>query len=225
MLSHRSAAIVWQLLPTPRRAAALDVTVPARNPGTRPGIRVHRVAALDGHDVRSRHALPITSPARALLDLAASAAELEQALGEAYARRLVRRTDLASVLARYPHHRGRTSLQTLLAAELPPARLRSQAERRFLDLVRRGRLPAPEANARVGRHEVDFLWRSERVIVEVDGFQFHSSRAAFERDRLRDAELQAQGYRVMRVTWRQMTGEPEAVLVRLARLLASRGYA
>ena len=92
-------------------------------------------------------------------------------------------------------------------------------DRRFLDLARKGRLPPPEANVRIGRYEIDFLWREARLAVEVDGFRFHSSQPAFERDRLRDAELLAQGYRVMRVTWRQMTREPEAVLVRLARLL------
>jgi very-short-patch-repair endonuclease len=76
-------------------------------------------------------------------------------------------------------------------------------------------------NVRIGGHEVDFLWRKERLVVEVDGFGFHSSRAAFEHDRLRDAELQASGFRVMRVTWRQLTRTREATLARIASALAA----
>jgi len=69
---------------------------------------------------------------------------------------------------------------------------------------------------KVGRHEVDFLWPEQRLIVEVDGFAFHSSRAAFERDRVRDAELTAAGYRVVRITWQRLVNEPEAVIATLA---------
>jgi very-short-patch-repair endonuclease len=101
-----------------------------------------------------------------------------------------------------------------------PPLTRSEAERRFLELVRAAQLPPPEVNVRVGRHEVDFLWREPGVVVEVDGFDFHSSRAAFERDRLRDTELGALGYRVMRVTWRQIVHCPHAMLVRIAQALA-----
>ncbi|MEK6271186.1 MAG: DUF559 domain-containing protein [Actinomycetota bacterium] len=96
---------------------------------------------------------------------------------------------------------------------------RSPAERRLLSLVRAAGLPAPELNVRLGRFEVDFLWREARLIVEVDGYAFHGGRAAFERDRRRDAELQAEGLRVMRVTWRQLVGEPDAVVARLTRAL------
>jgi very-short-patch-repair endonuclease len=71
-------------------------------------------------------------------------------------------------------------------------------------------------NARVGGHEVDLYWRAEGLAVEVDGFAFHSSRAAFERDRSRDGDLGAAGVRVVRVTWRQLSDEPEAVVARLA---------
>jgi very-short-patch-repair endonuclease len=74
-------------------------------------------------------------------------------------------------------------------------------------------------NVRVGGYEVDALWPAERLIVEVDGFAFHSARSSFESDRKRDAELTAAGYRVIRVTWRQLVEEPEAVVARLARAL------
>ena len=78
---------------------------------------------------------------------------------------------------------------------------------------------APETNARVGAYEVDFFWRRERLVVEVDGYAFHAPRRKFEDDRRRDAWLAADGLRVMRVTWRQLTAEPEAMLVRLAQTL------
>jgi very-short-patch-repair endonuclease len=64
------------------------------------------------------------------------------------------------------------------------------------------------------------LWAPQRLVVEVDGFAYHGGRAAFERDRLRDAELQAAGYRVARVTWRQLVERPEALIARLAQALA-----
>ncbi|MEO8687148.1 MAG: DUF559 domain-containing protein [Solirubrobacteraceae bacterium] len=73
---------------------------------------------------------------------------------------------------------------------------------------------------RIGRHEVDFLWPAQRLVIEVDGYAFHSTRAGFERDRLRDADLLAAGYRVLRFTWRQLTHEPAAVVASLAAALA-----
>jgi very-short-patch-repair endonuclease len=88
---------------------------------------------------------------------------------------------------------------------------------------RRAGLPPARANARLGRYEVDLLWPEARLVAEVDGFAFHGSRAAFERDRRRDADLQAQGFRVVRITWRRLTREPEAVAVMLARLLDGSG--
>jgi very-short-patch-repair endonuclease len=87
--------------------------------------------------------------------------------------------------------------------------------------VRQAGLPAAETNVRLGAYEVDFLWRERRLVVEVDGYAFHSSRAAFERDRLRDAELQAQGLRVMRVTWRQIAHRPDEAIQRVLRALAA----
>jgi len=95
----------------------------------------------------------------------------------------------------------------------------------MLELLRRTGLPLPRTNVKVGRYEVDMLWRQERLVVEIDGFAFHSTRAAFERDRRRDADLQARGLKVMRVTWKQIVEEPEATLVRVARLLGARAVA
>jgi very-short-patch-repair endonuclease len=222
VVSHRSAARLWALVSYPALDREIEVTVADRNPGAKPGIRVHRVRRLDRRDVRSCDGIPITTPARTLLDLAGQIPPrgLEQALAEAQRRRLVRRRDLRELIGRNPSRRGAPALRALVEAVAAPALTRSQAEERLLALVRAAALPSPDVNARIGGHEVDFLWRAQCLIVEVDGFAFHSSRTAFERDRLRDAELGAQGYRVMRVTWRQIVDAPEAMLVRITTALA-----
>jgi very-short-patch-repair endonuclease len=169
--------------------------------------------------------IPVTSPSRTLLDLAsvAPSRELEQAIAEAERRHLASRTKLAALLARYPRRPGTRALRALVEVDQRPALTRSQAEERLLRLIRLARLPAPDVNARVGRYEVDFLWREAGLVVEVDGFAFHSDRAAFEADRRRDAELAARGLTVIRVTWRQIVEEREAVLVSLGQALARRG--
>jgi very-short-patch-repair endonuclease len=107
-----------------------------------------------------------------------------------------------------------------MARERGAALTRSEAERRFVALVRAAALPPPDHNAHVDGVEVDLLWREQRLVVEVDGFAYHSGRATFERDRMRDARLVALGIRVMRVTWRQIVYEPSAVVAALAQALA-----
>jgi len=221
VVSHRSAAGLWRL-PVPV-AGDLDVTVPGRDRRPRQGIRVHRVATLHRRDVRRLGGIPLTAPARTVADLSAvvSPRDLERALAEAETRRLVRRSDLLSLLARRSGRPGARALRALIADGAAPALTRSEAEERLLALIRLARLDAPEVNVRVGPYEVDFLWREQGLVVEVDGFRFHSSRAAFERDRLRDAELGALGFRVIRVTWRQIVEGPEELIARLAAALAA----
>ena len=91
----------------------------------------------------------------------------------------------------------------------------SHLERAFLRLLRSNGLPLPEANAKVGPYAVDFLWRTQRLIVETDGYEFHSSRASFESDRARDRHLHTLGYVVLRFTYREVTNEPNTVLASL----------
>jgi very-short-patch-repair endonuclease len=224
VVSHRSAASLWQLLPYPAQERPIDITVAGRDPGTRRGLRVHRVTALDERDVGSVRGVPVTAPARTILDLAAvlSSHELERALAEAQVRRLVRRRDLVDQLERSRGRPGTRMLRRILALEGGPAPTRSDAERRMMRLVRAAELPVPRVNSRLGRYEVDFLWPKQRLVVEVDSFRFHSPRARFERDRARDAALAAAGYTVIRVTWRQLVDAPEAVAARIAAALAVR---
>jgi very-short-patch-repair endonuclease len=223
VLSHRSAAGLWRLLPDSE--GDFDVTVPGRRCESRHGIRVHHVGSLDRRDIRSLGGIPVTAPARTILDLAAvvSSRDLERALAEVHARRLAQRSELVALLARLPRRPGVAAFRPLIESDSAPALTRSEAEERLLALIRAAELPAADVNVRIGGHEVDFLWRNQGLVVEVDGFSFHSSRAAFERDRLRDAELGAQGFRVMRVTWRQIARKPEAVVARIAMALATAG--
>jgi very-short-patch-repair endonuclease len=217
--SHRTAAAMWKLLS--HVPGEVDVTVAGRRCESKCGIRVHRTAALHRRDVRRFHGIPITTPARTLLDLAGTVAsrDLERAFAEAHARRLTRRGEMLSVLARVGPRPGVAALRSLIEADAGPAFTRSEAEDRFLALIRAAELPEPEVNVRIGRHQVDVLWRERRLVVEVDGFAFHSSRAAFERDRRRDAELVALGFRVIRVSWREIVDRPEALVARLAAAL------
>jgi len=116
---------------------------------------------------------------------------------------------------------GMPALEALLEdrSDEPPA-TRSELERRFLDLCRGARLPAPSVNVLVAGLEVDAVWREERLVVELDGHAFHGTRAAFERDRERDAALQLAGFRVLRITHRRLEREPHAVIQTVRTLLA-----
>jgi very-short-patch-repair endonuclease len=221
-ISHRSAAVVWHLLAS-TEDAEIDVTVPARGRGSRSGLRIHRSRQLSPQDIRHLRGLPVTAPWRTLVDLAdtGSDRELERATHEALTRRLVNARRLLADLNRYRGRRGIGRLRKLLEDDESPTITRSEAEERFLALVRVAGLPAPEVNVPLRGHEVDFLWRDQGLVVEVDGFQFHSTRAAFERDRQRDAELQAAGLRVLRLTWRQVVHSPYATLTNLVRALGA----
>jgi len=190
-------------------------------------MRAHRVITLESDEVTELHGLPVTAPGRTLLDLAGRLPhrDLERATAIAIRKRMVSNADLVALLDRHPRHAGAARLRSILGAEHEPAMTRSEAEDRFLDLVRRAGIRAPEVNVVLFGYEVDFLWRSERLVVEVDGFAFHSSYREFESDRERDSLLSARGYRVIRATWRRIVEQPESLAVRLALALARVGPA
>lgn len=218
VLSHWSALRLWRLGPSGGRADPLDVGLP-RGFRRRPGLRIHRLHTLEPHDITRIHGIPVTTVARSLFDVAGTSAsrDLERALAAGLDRGLVRRAQIRDLVLR---HSGAPGTRRLAAAvEADPPLTRSEAEERFLDLVRQARLPEPRANHRIHGVEVDFVWLRERLVVEVDGFVFHSSRAAFEADRRRDGKLADAGHLVLRVTWDQLTKEPIAVVARVARAL------
>jgi very-short-patch-repair endonuclease len=144
--------------------------------------------------------------------------ELEQAIGEAQTKELVTREELEAAVARMPCRKGTARIRRLMDDD--HGYTRSRAERIMRAIVREAELPSPISNAAILGYVADFLWPAERLVVEVDGHAFHSSRAAFERDRRRDRCFLAAGYRVMRVTWRQLLNDPLAVIARLAQALA-----
>jgi very-short-patch-repair endonuclease len=219
VLSHDSAAAVWGFRTL--TGEPIDITLPGRSGRSRSGIRVHSARSLDPRDVRHHSGLPLTALLeRSSTSLRVSRLATFSAYEQAQILRFVREADLRAALDRSPGRRGGPALRPLLDDDRKPALTRSEAEARLLGLLRAADLPPTAVNERVGRHEVDFLWNEQRLVVEVDGFAYHAHRAAFERDRIRDAELQAAGYRVIRVTWVQIESRPEAVIARLAQALA-----
>ena len=225
VLSHRSAAALWGM----RGASGgrVEITVP-RKLGRRSGIRAHR-ALIPGDEVTTVDGIPVTSPHRTIFDLAGHLQphELEGVIGQAQVRRLWDRVSLVELLERYPGRRGTAVLSELVLAG---ARItRSELEQKFLGLLDGAGLPRPERNTLVETpqrdYEVDCLWRSQRLIVELDGRTFHDTPSAFERDRERDRRLAVAGWRTLRITWRQLSDDPEGVLRDLAALLTTTPHA
>lgn len=212
VLSHRAAAALWDLMPVP--SGAIDVTT-LRESRSTSAIRVHRPRLPP--DPQTLDGLPVTTVARTLRDLA-------PVLSTHRLERLCHRAEhlldaAAPELGRGP--KLRSALATL-AARAPDV-TRSELEERFLALVAGAGLPRPEVNVRVAGHEVDFLWRARRLVVETDGAATHLNASAFERDRRRNAELGVTGLRVVRFTWRALADDPQRVLATMRSLLGSYG--
>jgi very-short-patch-repair endonuclease len=219
-LSHRSAGTLWAVLPDGARPDVVEVSIRVGR-RVRPGIRVYRAHSLQGDEVTVRSGVPITTATRTLLDLARllRPVRLERAVAEAVALRLTCDRDIRAMITRHPGVHGAHRLRAVMGTG-GPRLTRSEAEERFLSLLRSAGIDVPKANARVAGHEVDFYWPDRGLVAEVDGRAFHTSRRSFERDRRRDAELLGVGIRVVRVTWQQLTEQPEALLVRLGAVLA-----
>jgi len=227
LAAGRTASTLWEIVPpgVPELAAGapIDVVVADRNPGTRPGVRYRRSRTLRPQDVRWQGPIPLTSPARTILDEADSldAAVVERLLAQAYRRRLTTESEVARLAERVPGRRGLGLLLELSASG--PAFDRSVAERLLLELVRRAGLPEPQLNVRVGDWEVDARWPACGVVAEFDSFTFHQDRFAFAKDRRKWTALQAAGHPVVLVVWEDLVGRPELVAVTIARALAAAG--
>lgn len=204
-ISHRSAAAIWGLVPAPREGDPVDVTIQCgrRRPGC--AIRVHRAPPVPTDEITRREGLRIATPARSLLDLASCAGtrEMERALARAEREDLVSLRKVRKLVALYPRRRGIGRLRALVTGARRPKLTRSEAEAIFLELLREAQLRPPKTNRVVRGFEVDFVWPMENLVVEIDGWTFHRSEAAFEQDRRRDGIMAAAGVRVVRVTWQQ----------------------
>jgi len=217
LLSHASAAALWGVFE--RWWEPFELTVPTGR--QRPGIRIHR-ATLTRVDVRRHLGLRVTSPARTVLDIAPRLTEkaLTRAVNELRIARRLRLEHLAELVARLPRHPGASRVKRII--EIPRGPTRSELEDSFAAFARHHNLPPFEFNARVAGYEVDVLFPDQRVIVELDGYEFHGTRQAFEKDRERDATTQAAGHRTVRITWERLTEAAEREAARLKAIIASR---
>jgi very-short-patch-repair endonuclease len=219
--SHLSAAYLWGLLRY--RPETIHATAPTHRRQRR-GFRIH-YAVLETVDLTAIERTPVTSLARTYLDLAAmlSEARLERELERSEELKIFDLRDLEAVLDRYAGHPGAGRLGRALAIYRPDAAVtRSGLERRFLRLVRAAGLSSPSMNFHVAGFELDAYWEPERFAVELDVYETHGTRAAFERDRLRHEDLKLAGIEMIRVTGPRLDREPNEVVGRVAVLLERR---
>ena len=223
-ISDRTAAGIWATMPAPGSEAPVDIAGPRSLRGPASGVRLHRRGALESDEVAHHQGLSLTTPSRTVLDLASCLGpwELERVLARALRLKLLGTDSVAAMLDRHPHQRGCRTLRALLQDAAGPDLTRSEAEARFLALLRKGGVPRPHANAAVCGLEVDFFWPDRGIVVEIDGFAYHGHRSAFENDRRRNAILATEDLAVVRFTWRQIHTEPDKVLVRLSMALGAR---
>ena len=213
VVSHRSAAEMFRLLP--ESGGEVHVTMAGRHVAPREGVRVHRVAAFGPGEVTKMRGIPVTTVARTICDLAGTEEprDVEHAYQEALYRQIVTDRALATLLKREPRRKGAPIIRELLR---DPRMTRSQKERALLKLLDQAQLPRPVTNVRLHDYLVDAYWPAERLVLEFDGWRAHGHRSAFEGNRKRDQVMLAQGLRVLRVTDRQLEGEPVAVAARIA---------
>jgi very-short-patch-repair endonuclease len=226
-VSHRMAAELRSYLPPPGEAGGWLVDVSGQPIRRTPGVQVHQTLLAPGDAVLLK-GIPVTSPARTILDVAGdvSGRELEQALAVAERMRRKVRDELAEQLRMHPRHRGSGALRRLLAAlaasGTAPLYLRSTAEQAAWELILELGLPLPLVNHRLLSFEVDFHWPELRLVLEVDGFAFHGGLEPFHRDRERDRALALAGYQVLRFTWRQLDRDRVRTAGALAAAIARR---
>jgi very-short-patch-repair endonuclease len=223
-LSHRSAAALWGLAGDRPK---VDVNAPRGrqvSPGRRSGIKVHRCKFEPG-EVTMRDGIPVSTVARTLFDLAERSRpyELKNAWDEASRLKVLRVPEVAAVYERgRGRRRARARIRPFLQAEQRQVEdSASPLEDRFAEFIVAQHLPPPQTNVLVGKDEVDALWPNARLIVELDSWEFHAHRAAFEEDRDRDTDHLLAGYRTIRVTHRRLSEEPERLAAQIRALLAA----
>jgi very-short-patch-repair endonuclease len=217
VLSHASAAALWGLA---RPREPTDVTC-SPNRARRAGIRAHE-GALHASEHTERSSIRVTTIARTLFDYAevVSFGELEKAWEEADRRNLLQLGAVEQVCQRGHGRRALKPIRQLLAEARAPREGRSPLETRFARFREHYRLPPASANVEVLGREVDVLWPGARLIVELDSWEHHGHRAAFEGDRARDPALLLAGYRTVRVTHRRLNREADALAAQIRGLLA-----
>lgn len=218
VLSHSTAATAWGIFQ--RWEMPFEVIAPTAR--RRDGIKVHR-ATLDRRDIRTQIGLRVTSAARTLLDVAPRFKDkgLRRAVADQRRAGHLSLDQLAGVVERFPRAPGTRRLIPLLDAP-KGGPTRSDLEDRFVALCRRFGLPEPETNVWVAGREVDAWFPNERVIVELDGRDYHSDPASYETDRDNDVTALTFGIPTARITGRRMDETPEREAARLEAILKAR---
>ncbi|MFL5898418.1 MAG: hypothetical protein ACJ76D_08155 [Solirubrobacterales bacterium] len=223
LLSHLSAAWLWDI--SNASPAPFAVTTPVRRK-PRPPIRLHEARSITAEDRALREGIPVTSLPRTLLDLAAAVRFdwLERMVERAEDLELFDLGTVDELLARTVGHHGHGRLRRAIALYRPTSFTRSSLERRFLELCLAAGLPQPRMNYVEEGFELDCYWPEFRFAVELDLFETHGTRAAFERDRKRQEDLLLAGIGMTRVTGPRLEREPEKLTRRVARLLKGWRY-
>lgn len=215
VLSHWSAAQVHDLIT--RQPGRHEVTSVGTGTRRQAAVRIHRARALSPEDVVRVHGLPVTGPARTILDIAvqASATRVRQLIREAEYRRLVTAGSIAAVVERNWAHAGARLVRRVDPRTAEAALLQTPIEDRMRTVLDRLPLNAPISQHPVtgasGRpYRADFAWPDLRLIVETDGRASHDRSTSFQSDRERDADLAAVGWLTLRFTWLQLN-DPERV--------------
>jgi very-short-patch-repair endonuclease len=207
VLSHRSAAALWRILP--RWPTTPEVTTPGKH--RLPGIHVHRTR---NTEATTNYGIRVTTPLRTLVDLAdvLPPKRLTRALNEAQVQRLTTPQELATLLTRYPGRR---------TAQLTPERgaSKSDLEDDFVRFLKHHHLPLPERNQTIAGHEVDAVYRDHHLVIELDSRQFHATPRAFEKDRDRDADLLNAGFPTIRITHHRLKHHAAREAARLGQIL------
>jgi very-short-patch-repair endonuclease len=217
LLSHYAAGALWGIVRWDGRHP--EVTVVGSGTRIHDGLRVHRTLLLEREDVARHKGIPVTSPIRTLVELAGllEYRPLRRAVRQAQSLRLVHVRQLLAALRRLGSRRGVTKLRQVVATG--PAPTRSELEDAVLDLILDGGLAHPEVNTPLqieGRRVVpDFRWPAQRLVVEADGAAWHDNQLARADDAERQALLEANGDRVLRVTWSQAISSPAQTLARI----------
>lgn len=222
LLSYRSAAWLWGLIryePSP-----FDVTATGPRRHSPSDVRVHRARHLTDFDRTLIHNIPVTSLSRTLLDYASVVRfeMLQKGIERAEELQLFDLVAVDELLGRTVGHPGHGPLRRALALYRAAPFTRSGLEDRFLELVEKAGLPKPVTGYNELGHELDVYWPEQELVVELDIFETHGTREAFERDRLRAEDLLLEDIRMDRVTGPRLEREPQRVIERIARLLAQR---
>jgi very-short-patch-repair endonuclease len=218
-LSHGSAAVLWGI----DRAWPDRLEVTARSARRRPKLLIRRSSTLWAQDVTEHFGITVTTPERTVLDNANRLSEgrLARAINDLRLAGYLSLARLAELLDRHPPTAATKRLKPLLAKpERAPTR--SEFEDAFLLFADRYDLPEPRVNTKVAGHEADIFFPDHRLVVELDGYEFHSPREQFESDRDRDADLLAAAIATVRITWERLSMRPSREAARLNAILASR---